>query len=113
MNSFNHYAYGAVAEWMYRGVCGLEPDEAAPGFRHVFLRPSPCAELGRAKAVYDSPCGRWESGWEVVRATGGASSPSEPRFRYRFRVPFGCTATLELPGRAPRELGPGVHVVRA
>ena len=104
MNSFNHYAYGAVAEWMYRGVCGLEPDEAAPGFRHVFLRPSPCAELGRAKAVYDSPCGRWESGWACGR---------DGRVAYRFRVPFGCTATLELPGRAPRELGPGVHAVRA
>ena len=104
MNSFNHYAYGAVAEWMYRGVCGLEPDEAAPGFRHVFLRPVPCAELGRAKAVYDSPCGRWESGWACGR---------DGRVAYRFRVPFGCTATLELPGRAPRELGPGVHAVRA
>ena len=104
MNSFNHYAYGAVAEWMYRGVCGLEPDESAPGFRHVFLRPSPCAELGRAKAVYDSPCGRWESGWACGR---------DGRVAYCFRVPFGCTATLELPGRAPRELGPGVHAVRA
>ena len=127
MNSFNHYAYGAVAEWMYRGVCGLEPDEAAPGFRHVFLRPVPCADLGRAKAVYDSPCGRWESGWEMVRAAGANRSkvhklegsqvsdqPSgEPRFRYRFRVPFGCTATLELPGQAPRELGPGLHAVTA
>ena len=104
MNSFNHYAYGAVAEWMYRGVCGLEPDEAAPGFRHVFLRPSPCAELGRAKAVYDSPCGRWESGWTCGK---------DGKAAYRFRVPFGCTATLELPGRAPRALGPGVHAVRA
>ena len=100
MNSFNHYAYGAVVEWMYRGLCGIEPDPAAPGFRHVFLRPSPVKELGRAKAVFDSPCGRWEAGWEF--------GPSGI-VRYRFRVPFGCSATLSLPGKPVQQLGPGLY----
>ena len=41
MNSFNHYAYGAVAEWFYSGMCGIKPDTEAPGWEHFFLAPTP------------------------------------------------------------------------
>jgi alpha-L-rhamnosidase len=40
MNSFNHYAYGAIGEWMYRVMAGIEIDEAAPGYAHILIRHS-------------------------------------------------------------------------
>ena len=41
MNSINHYAYGAVAEWMYGVMCGIRPDENATGFENIIIAPSP------------------------------------------------------------------------
>ena len=41
MNSMNHYAYGAIVEWMYRYMCGINPVEASPGFKRAMLRPIP------------------------------------------------------------------------
>jgi len=43
MNSFNHYAYGAIGEWMYRVMAGIEIDPAAPGYRHTLIQPGPGA----------------------------------------------------------------------
>ena len=88
MNSMNHYAYGAVMEWVYRNVLGINPVEEAPGFRKIRLTPRPDARLGHASAAYDSPCGLYRSAWQTV----------ENGFAYDFTVPFGCTAELELTG---------------
>ena len=51
MNSLNHYAYGSIAEWMYRTMCGINPSEEAPGFRRIVLRPVPDARLSFAKEM--------------------------------------------------------------
>lgn len=98
MNSFNHYAYGAVAEWMFAGMCGILPDENAPGFGHFILRPTPDMRetgeipagqkrIGEAHASYDSRAGRIESGWAFING----------RYVYNFTVPDGATARVELP----------------
>lgn len=98
MNSFNHYAYGAVGEWMYRFMCGIEPDVKEPAFRHFFLQPRPdirqAAEIPEgqekityAKATYASVAGMIESGWEMKEGT----------LVYRCAVPAGTSATLTLP----------------
>lgn len=103
MNSFNHYAYGSVEEWVYRGVCGLNPDPSIPGFRHVFLRPLASKKLGEARLSFLSPCGVYESEWKIN---------ADDTVSYRFRIPFGCTATLEIPGAPdtlPKTLEAGVH----
>lgn len=57
MNSLNHYAYGSVAEWMYRNVCGINPVEEAPGFRKIKLSPQPYGSLKYAKATLNSATG--------------------------------------------------------
>ena len=57
MNSFNHYAYGAVGAWMYRTVAGLELDPAQPGYQHVIFRPRPGGSLTWAKARLTTPQG--------------------------------------------------------
>ena len=62
MNSFNHYAYGAIGDWMYRVSAGL--DTQSPGYRHLLLKPHPTQKLEFSKATFDSPYGTVQSGWE-------------------------------------------------
>ena len=52
MNSFNHYSFGAVAEWMYRNIAGIQPDVKKPGFSGIIIRPVPGGGLTFAKAEY-------------------------------------------------------------
>jgi alpha-L-rhamnosidase len=55
MTSFNHYALGAVADWMHRSVAGLAPAE--PGYRHLLVRPRPGGALDWAKSRHETPYG--------------------------------------------------------
>ncbi len=97
MNSFNHYSYGAVSEWMYRFMAGIEADEAAPGFKHFILQPNPDKRttlpqgqerITSVEAKYKSYYGDIKSAW-VLRADGNLS--------YTATVPANTTATLYLP----------------
>jgi Bacterial alpha-L-rhamnosidase C-terminal domain len=63
MNSFNHYAFGAVGEWMYRVVAGLEIDPDEPGYKHVIAQPRPGGGLTSTKARVQTPYGEAASGW--------------------------------------------------
>lgn len=65
MNSFNHYAYGAVGAWMYRSVAGLELDPEQPGYRHVIFRPRPGGSLTWAKAALRTPYGETAISWDM------------------------------------------------
>ncbi len=64
MNSFNHYAYGAVADWLYEKAAGITP--LVPGFARVRFKPLPDARLGALSVRFDSPHGTIESGWRVA-----------------------------------------------
>ncbi|MFI5915840.1 family 78 glycoside hydrolase catalytic domain [Dactylosporangium sp. NPDC051541] len=86
MTSFNHYALGAVADWLHRTVAGLAP--AAPGYRRVLVRPRPGGGLERAEAVHDSPYGRIQVAWRR----------SEHRLHVQVALPPGVTAQVQLPG---------------
>ena len=98
MNSFNHYAYGAVADWMYGVMAGIGPDESAPGFRHILLRPQPDARIPFAKASIDTKYGRVASEWEIDGSM----------VNYKFIVPEGATAAITLGGET-KEVGSGTH----
>jgi alpha-L-rhamnosidase len=63
MNSFNHYAYGAIGDWMYRVVAGLNDHPGEPGYRHVVVRPQPGGGLTFAKATLVTRYGEAASGW--------------------------------------------------
>lgn len=65
MNSFNHYAYGAIGEWMYRVMAGIETDMAAPGFKHSILYPRIGGGLDYTEASYNSVYGKVGVRWEV------------------------------------------------
>jgi alpha-L-rhamnosidase len=87
MNSFNHYAYGAVGAWMVRSVAGLELDPTEPGYRHIILRPRPGGSLTWAEAELQTPFGRISLRWEL----------DSGRLRLNFEVPEECRATLYPP----------------
>lgn len=97
MSSMNHYSYGAIVEWIYRYACGLY--DAEPGWKHATLKPLANAQLGKAKARYESASGTWECGWSI----DGES------ITYQVTVPFNCTADLSLPGQEEKFLAAGVH----
>ncbi|UKA64359.1 family 78 glycoside hydrolase catalytic domain [Arthrobacter sp. FW306-04-A] len=97
MTSFNHYALGAVADWMHRTVAGLSPLE--PGYRRLLVRPQPGGDLTFASVRHETPYGSASIAWR--RTDAGHS--------YSIQVPTGTTARIELPGREPLDVGSGSH----
>lgn len=91
MNSYNHYAYGSVADWMYGVVCGIVPceDENA-GFAKIKLAPNPDKRLGYAKASYMTKYGKLVSEWKY----------ENDKVVYRFEIPEGMTAELTIDGKS-------------
>jgi alpha-L-rhamnosidase len=61
--SFNHYAFGAIGDWLYRHVAGLQPDESQPGFKRILLAPHPGGGLDWARASHQSPYGEVSVAW--------------------------------------------------
>ena len=88
MNSFNHYAYGAVGDWMYRTIGGIQPDDAAPGYRHFTIAPRPGGGLTSARATHRSRYGQIVSSWKLDPAGQMSLDVS---------VPGNTTATVEIP----------------
>jgi hypothetical protein len=90
MNSFNHYAYGAIGEWLYRVVAGIEVDPAEPGYKHVLFQPQPGGGLTYVQATLDSPYGVVASEWELTEAG----------FHLSITVPPNAHATVRLPAQS-------------
>lgn len=65
MNSFNHYAYGAIGEWMVHYVAGIAPGSEKPAYRHILFRPQPCEGLTHASASLETPYGLAAIEWEA------------------------------------------------
>jgi alpha-L-rhamnosidase len=65
MNSFNHYAYGAVGDWLYRKVAGIDIDPDKPGYKAVIIKPYPGGEMNDVKAGHESPYGMVSSAWKI------------------------------------------------
>ncbi|MEV6483040.1 glycoside hydrolase family 78 protein [Streptomyces sp. NPDC051576] len=100
MTSFNHYAPGAVADWLHRTVAGLAPAE--PGYRRLLIRPRPGGGLTWAEAAHETPYGRAETKWRTA----------DGELRVEVLIPESTTATVHLPGTGPVETGPGRHTFR-
>ena len=103
MTSFNHYALGAVADWLHRTVAGLAP--AAPGYRRLEIRPVPGGGLTHAAARHRTPYGMAACAWRIAEDIDGAVMTVE------VEVPANTTATIHLPGVAGEilEVGAGRH----
>ncbi len=90
MNSFNHYSYGAIEEWMVKYTLGIQPDESQPGYKHFFLDPHPGGHFRRISGSINTVNGKIESGWTKDEAGNT---------QYGFTIPANTTATLKLSGK--------------
>lgn len=97
MNSFNHYAYGAIGEWMFRYMAGIDTDESKPGFKHIHLQPMPDLRnqlpIGQERITlvegkYHSYYGPVKSSWKMDK---------KGKIAYTIAIPANTTATLTLP----------------
>jgi alpha-L-rhamnosidase len=101
MTSFNHYAFGAVADWLHRTVAGLAPAE--PGFRRIVIAPRPGGGLTHARAAHLTPYGLAEVSWHIDANELEVSAT----------VPPNTVATVRLPdGSTPFDVGSGEHLWR-
>ena len=102
MNSFNHYAYGCVCEWIWESVAGISCDPTAPGFKHIIMRPIPDRRLGYVEAEYNSAAGLIKSAWRY----------EGEKWVWTFTVPDGATASVTLPGECEsQEYASGTYTV--
>ena len=88
MNSFNHYAYGCVCEWMWETMAGISTDLSAPGFKRIIMKPMPDRRLGFVKAEYNSAAGLIKSEWKYEGS----------KWIWNFTIPEGAIASVTLPG---------------
>ncbi|MDE3152334.1 MAG: hypothetical protein KGL93_08805 [Gemmatimonadota bacterium] len=90
MNSFNHYAFGAVGDWMYRTIAGIGIDPTAPAYEHALIAPRPGGGLTHARGSIETPYGALASAWTLA---GG-------KFTLDVTVPANTRATVTIPGAA-------------
>lgn len=101
MNSFNHYAYGCVCEWMWETMAGIASDPKAPGFKRIIMKPMPDPRLGFVKAEYKSAAGPITSEWHY---------DDNGTWIWDFTIPQGSVAEVTLPGETEsHEYGAGHH----
>lgn len=102
MNSFNHYAYGCVCEWLWETAAGIAADPAAPGFSRIIMKPVPDPRLGHLDAELLTPRGPVKSSWKYT-ADG---------WIWTFSIPEGSTALVTPPGSdSSRLYAPGTYTL--
>jgi alpha-L-rhamnosidase len=97
MNSFNHYAYGAIGDWMYRVVSGIDTYEDAPGYKHIHIRPRVGGGLTFANADLQTYYGKVSSHWKQEKGT----------LTLDVIIPANTTATLVIPASSAEKIEEG------
>ncbi len=87
MNSFNHYAYGAIGDWLYQVVAGIKTDKDNPGYKHIIIAPKPGGSLTTATATLESMYGQIKSAWELL----------DSKMVLELIIPANTLATVLLP----------------
>ena len=100
MNSFNHYAYGCVLEWLFAAAAGIRQAPGAVGWKRFVLAPMPDRRLGSVDAKFVSPEGEITSSWRYE---------ADGRLTWRFSIPAGTSATVSVPGGETRVFSPGAY----
>ena len=99
MNSFNHYAYGAVYDWIFGVSVGIKPTERGAGYREIEIAPHPDKRLGFAKASIESRCGKISVHWYY----------KGDRIYYEIEIPAGVTAHVKMPSGKSKTIGGGSY----
>lgn len=99
MNSFNHYAYGAIGDWMYRKVAGIDLHPEIPGFKEFVIKPHPLMEMNDVKAEYESPYGNIRSEWRI----------ENNKFKLQVTIPVNTKAKISIPATSSELLANGIQ----
>jgi alpha-L-rhamnosidase len=99
LNSFNHFAFGSIGEWLFSGILGMRRVEEHPGFRQFILDPQYGGTLTYAKGHFNSVCGRIESSWTLDH--------NNNLFLFNCTVPPNSRATLYMPANEPKKVKEG------
>lgn len=94
MNSFNHYAYGAIGDWMYRVMVGLDTDKDAVGYKKIRIQPHVGGTFTHASATYETQYGKLSSGWKI----------QDGKLILHALVPANTTATIYIPAAAASDV---------
>ena len=119
MNSYNHYAYGSVCQWLFEGLAGFRPDPDEPAFKHIIFEPLVMPALAPLSATHDSVAGRIEAGWTVdgnkvtyrITIPEGARGSLRLKERYSLIAIDGHAAATGTPRSAPVTLTAGHHTI--
>lgn len=87
MNSFNHYAYGAIGDWMYRTIAGINMDESEPAYKAILIKPVPGGGISSATGSLETRYGRLSSSWQIQGT----------QFILEVEIPANTTATIFIP----------------
>jgi len=90
MNSFNHYAYGAIGDWMYRVVTGIDTEESAPGYKSIVIKPHLDNRLTQASSEFKTGYGIVKSSWKT----------SDTQNTFEFIVPSNTRAVVSIPSNS-------------
>ena len=110
MNSFNHYAYGAVGDWMYRVGAGIEIDELEPAYKHILIQPQPGGGFTRARASHESLYGTVSSAWELNNRELQLIVQVPPNTRATVRLPKAVLGKVNESGK-PLAVGNGITAI--
>ena len=92
MNSFNHYAYGSIGEWMFRVITGIDIDPSGPGYKRIRIAPHPGGKLTEAYAELETLYGTIKSSWRLRTGV----------IKVNVTIPANTTAELLLPKAASK-----------
>ncbi len=94
MNSFNHYAYGAVGDWMYRTITGIDTYEDSPGYKHIRILPHIGGMLTFANADLQTYYGKVSSHWKIENG----------KLLFDIEIPVNTSATLHIPASSASDI---------
>ena len=87
MNSFNHYAYGAIGDWMYRVVAGIDTEEDQPGYKKIRIKPQPGGNFSYFNTYLNTAYGKVASNWKLENG----------KITMDVEIPANTTATVFIP----------------
>lgn len=98
MNSFNHYAYGAIGDWMYKNIAGINSIATSPGFKKILIAPKPGGKLTSATGELETVYGKVKSSWVII----------DGLFKLDVTIPPNTSAIIILPkSEKKEEIGSG------
>ena len=101
MNSYNHYAYGSIMDWVYSVVCGIKTDISYPAYKKFVVKPCVTNRLKFCRVEYNTPYGRVASGWENL---------DNGKIRISVKIPCNTSAQIILPNGESYQKGSGEYV---